>query len=130
MEVLHMKLLEKEEAIHQRVEDMQIEKQEEREEKAQRRYEARYSKWMSRLENDESKAKEMAQKIEDKHSKPILSVMSSLQSELNDENVKAQKEYVRLRNELERQELKMRTKKKFKDVTEKAENLDEGGGDS
>merc|ERR1719379_345673 len=73
--------------------------------------------------------KDMAQKIEDKHSKPILSVMSSLQSECESENVKAQKEYVRLSNELERQELKMRTRKKFKDVTEKAENLDEGHGD-
>merc|ERR1719379_1133707 len=73
--------------------------------------------------------KDMAQKIEDKHSKPILSVMSSLQSECESENVKAQKEYVRLRSELERQELKMRTRKKFKGVTEKAENPDESGGD-
>lgn len=128
-EALHMKLVEKEEHIHHRVEDMQVELQEQREEKAQRRDEARYSKWMARLENDETKAKEMAQKIEDKHSKPILSVLSSRESELNDENVKAQKEYVRLRNELERQELNMRTRKRFKEVTEKAENLDEGGGD-
>jgi len=126
---LHDNLVEKEEHINQRVEDMQIELQEQREEKAQRRYESRYAKWMTRLENDETRAKELAQKIEDKHSKPVLSVLSSVQSEMNDENVKAQKEYVRLRNELERQEYKMKTKKKFKDVTEKADSLDEGGGD-
>eukprot|EP00746_Dinoflagellata_sp_MGD_P152252 gnl/MRDRNA2_/MRDRNA2_83537_c0_seq2.p1 gnl/MRDRNA2_/MRDRNA2_83537_c0~~gnl/MRDRNA2_/MRDRNA2_83537_c0_seq2.p1 ORF type:complete len:532 (-),score=182.14 gnl/MRDRNA2_/MRDRNA2_83537_c0_seq2:98-1693(-) len=125
----HLKLMEKEDHMQQRLEDMEIDKQVQREEQAQRRYEARYEKAIQRKEQEEQRQRDMAQKIEDKHSKPILSVMSSLQSELNDENVKAHKEYVRLRSELERQELKMRTKKKFKDVTEKAENLDESGGD-
>lgn len=128
-EELHIKLMEKEETMNQKLEDMQESLREQREEKAQKKAEAFYTKWTTRAENDEAKARETAQKFEDKHSKPILSVMSSLQSEIADENVKAQKEYVRLRNELERQELKMRTRKKFKGVTEKAENLDESGGD-
>jgi len=128
-EALHMKLIEKQDTMDQRWEDLQNELQDQRDEKAQRRTESRYSKWMSRIENDKARAEALAHKIEDKHCKPVLSVLSSTQSALNDENVKAQKEYVRLRNEIERQELKMRTKKKFKDITEKAENLDEGGGD-
>merc|ERR1719191_2559713 len=116
--------------IQQRFEEMQAEMQEQREEKSSKRDESRYMKWTKRLADMDEKHKKLEQKIEDKHNRALPSVFSSHSSEFNDENGKAQKEYVRLRNELERSEYKMRSKKKFKDVTEKAESLGEGQLDS